>query len=98
MKKRWRKNNPPHCQWILQERLQLLEKMGSKRLRKVKGGRAAAKAASTALEGDCSSYISSSWIHPLLCCQILPPPLPLCRYRPEGGYGSEGGCIHEEEM
>ena len=41
----------PHCQWILQERLQLLEKMGSKRLRKEKGGRAAAKVASTALEG-----------------------------------------------
>ena len=38
-KKRWRSNYPPWSQWILQERLYFLKKMGEKRRKKVKGGR-----------------------------------------------------------
>ena len=44
-------HNPPRSQWILQERLQFMEKMGDKRRRKVKGCGAATKDAAAASEG-----------------------------------------------
>ena len=42
---------PPRRQWILQERSQFVEKIGTKRPRKVKGGQVAAEAAAAAPEG-----------------------------------------------
>ena len=37
--KRWRRNDPPRRQFILQERLKFVDKMGANRRRKIKGGR-----------------------------------------------------------
>ena len=42
----------PQRQWILQERSELVEKMGEKRRRKMKGGRDAADTAAATLEVD----------------------------------------------
>ena len=48
--KRLSRNDTPWHQWILQERSEFMEKMGVKRHRKMKVGRAAAKAAAPVLE------------------------------------------------
>ena len=44
-KKRWKRKDTPRRQWTLQERSELVEKMGANRCRKMKGGWAAAEAA-----------------------------------------------------
>ena len=51
-KKILRRNNSPRCHWILQKRSEFVEKMGAKRIRNMKVGRAAVMDAAAASEGN----------------------------------------------